>query len=54
MESKFKKTSIGLMCLECGSNSVDVDSRQDSEDSYVEEYSCRVCGYGEDHHYDIE
>ncbi len=54
MQSRFEITAIGLMCLECGANSVDVDSRQDSEDTYVEQFSCRVCGYAEDHHHDIE
>ncbi|WP_305829480.1 hypothetical protein [Photobacterium leiognathi] len=53
MESKFKITSIGMVCLKCGANSVDVDTRHESEDCYVEEYSCRLCGYAEDHYHDI-
>ncbi|HCG5116825.1 TPA: hypothetical protein NJY80_000011 [Vibrio parahaemolyticus] len=53
-KSRFERTALGLMCLECGANSVDVNTRQDGEDSYVEEFSCRFCGYGEDHHHDID
>lgn len=53
-ESRFERTAIGLMCLECGANSVDVDSRQDSEETYLDDFTCRICGHAEEHHHDIE
>ncbi len=49
LESKFKDSAIGTMCTECGANSVERHTRQEDESTYVEEITCRVCGYGEDH-----
>ncbi|WP_260261718.1 hypothetical protein [Vibrio intestinalis] len=53
-ESRFEDTAIGTMCLECGANSVERETRQPDEFMYVEEITCRFCGYAEDHEYHLD
>ncbi|WP_045414141.1 hypothetical protein [Vibrio owensii] len=53
-ESRFQDTPIGTMCLECGANSVERETRFIDEFTIVEEVTCRFCGYGEDHQFDYD